>query len=319
MEQAMTFYPYTHGAFKYVGVWQENEEHQLVSYWNRSVAEIGFSGDVVVIQGTAEKPVTFCVDGGEMLRGIPEGETVLTVGPGEHVLRIITKGESRLRLAGIAVKAGEYVFRTPDKPYLQFIGDSITDACPGYSYSTGENLDVDYSVRAYSGMSLRDGWGWYPVPEGMVRPGMESMYYQLKGPLDTNRVPYRITYCRQPDAFVIFLGTNDYLDSESDQNAGHVEIFAETYDRFVTGLASRYPKARFFLLQGLSDKYCRREGILKAWQRMAAHLPQVTLVPSDQWQPEISADGTHPSPKGYMELAEKLTAYLIREMKWQTR
>lgn len=316
MEQTVKFYPYTNENFKYVGVWQESDGF-LKSYWNRSVAEIGFTGNTVEIHGTSAGTMVIFLDDAEVSRDVLTDGCRISVSAGEHVLKIVTGWESELAFEGISIPAVERVYRTADKPYLQFIGDSITYACPGFSYTTGENLNVDYSIRAYCGMSLKEGWGWYAVKDGKVRPGMETMYYKLEDPIETDEyTDYRFEFCRTPEALVIFLGTNDYLDTPDDEAAGNIGTFAETYDRFVSELARRYPEARIFLFQALSDKHCRREGIRCAYERMATHLPRVELIPTDTWNAGISADGTHPSPKGYATLAEKLTDYLKEKMGW---
>lgn len=312
----MKKYSYQNETFQFVGVWQE-QEGVLKNYWNRSVAKVGFTGCVIRVLGNSAGPVAIFVDGCQKWNDPICGNVELSVENGTHELQIVAPEKCRFAFTGVEIPDEESLLVVPEKPYLQFIGDSITHAKPGFSYTTGENLGVDYSVKAYCGMSLRQGWGWYAVKEGQVRPGMETMYYKLENPVEVDEyTDYRFEYCRVPDAFVIFLGTNDYLDSPEDKAAGNIDTFAETYDRFVTGLAERYPEAKIFIFQALSDKHCRREGILAGYQKMVSHLPQVKLIPTDTWNAGISADGTHPSQEGYATLAEKMTAYLKEEMNW---
>ena len=315
----MKRYSFQNENFKYVGVWQE-QDGVLMSYWNRSVAQVGFTGSCIRVVGDSENAVAVFADGCEKWNAPISDGVDISVADGSHVLKIVAPEKCGLAFAGVEIPDDRQLNPAPEKSYLQFIGDSITHAVPGFSYTTGEKLDVDYSVRAYCGMSLTEGWGWYPVREGRVRPGMETMYYKLEDPQETEVLTdYQFRYCRKPDAIVIFLGTNDYLDTPENKAAGHVGMFAETYDRFVTKLAQLYPDARIFIFQALSDKHCRREGIRAAYERMAAHLPQVELIPTDTWNAEISADGTHPAPAGYATLAEKMTEYLKEKMGWQTR
>ena len=316
---SMSVYTYEHPNFKYSGVWQA-KDGALSSYWNQSVAEVGYSGSKIRVLAQSAANVVIFVDGCEQWRGVLSGDVELVGEAGNHILKIVAPEKSCLAFTGVELPEGQQLLPAVKKPHLLFIGDSITHAKPGFSYTTGENLDVDYEVKAYCGMSLTEGWGWYKVREGRVRPGMETMFYKLENPVETEELTdYDFQYARVPDAIVIFLGTNDYLDSPEDQAANHVPMFAETYDRFVTQLAQRYPNAKIFIFQALSDKHCRREGILAAYTKMAAHLPQVELIPTDTWNAEISADGTHPAPAGYATLAEKMTEYLKAKMNWQAR
>lgn len=315
----MKKYTYQNESFRFAGVWQE-QEGTLKNYWNRSVAKVGFTGGSVRVLGNSVGPVAIFVDDCQKWNEPISGSVELSVENGDHILQIVAPEKCRFAFEGVELPEEGSLRSVPEKPYLLFIGDSITHCKPGFSYTTGENLDVDYEVKAYCGMSLTEGWGWYKVREGRVRPGMETMFYKLEDPVETEELTdYDFQYARVPDAIVIFLGTNDYLDSPEDQAANHVPMFAETYDRFVTQLAQRYPNAKIFIFQALSDKHCRREGIRAAYTKMAAHLPQVELIPTDTWNAEISADGTHPAPAGYATLAEKMTEYLKEKMNWQAR
>ena len=306
----MKMYGFDEKELEYAGIWQECGDG-LAAYWNRSVMETDFTGETVTVCGRSEGPVILRLDGAVVCREPLTGKRLLTTGPGTHTLELAANREAKLVFSGLELPEDQRLLPPPLRPYVHFIGDSITNACPGFSYTAGEEMGVLYSVQAYPGMSLRQGWGWYPVPEGKVRPGMEFMVDKLEGPLETDAYTrWAGAWTRRPDALVIFLGTNDYLDTPEDQAAGHIDLFADCYDRFLTRLSRTYDEPDIYLLQGLSDKHCRRAGIEAAFRKAAAHLPHVMLVPTDRWEIAISADGTHPSPEGYADLGRKLADYL---------
>lgn len=300
-------------ACKYLGVWQENDAGEVVSYGTVSWFEIGFTGSFIRLDMRRIGDVEFFLDGKAVTpRAVGENAIEFETGCGEHILRVKTVPEARVFLSGIRVSEGERVFRTPDRAYVQFIGDSITYKYPGYSSVTGDQLCVDYSVVAYGGMSLRDGWGWYKLPEGeSFRPGMESMYFKLERPHETMQfTDYKFDFLRVPDVLVIALGTNDYLNSREQHEAGHVEAFVASYLGFATRLREIYPNAKIYLLKTFTESYCREEAITAAFETILEKLGNVELIDSLSWKVEISDDHTHPTDRGYSEIAQHLTDYL---------
>lgn len=294
---------------KYTGVWQENGEDAVVSYSKIAFFEIGFIGEKLTLEAMPVERATYFLDERETQPTVGENMLTFATVAGEHTLKIKVYNNECFALKTLAADG---FFRVADKRYVHFIGDSITHAYPGFSSVAPENLGVDYAVVAHCGMSLVDGWGWYEKSAGMeVRMGMESRYFVLQLPGDNEQpIPYIFDYCRTPDDIVIFLGTNDYLDSEQSRQKGNVQIFAEHYLAFVKRLREHYPSAKIHIMKPLSDKCCRNEGITAAYELISATLPDIYLIPADTWGVEISGDGTHPSEAGYARLAEGMTAYL---------
>lgn len=297
---------------KYIGLWQENAYGEIVSYGTISWFEIGFTGDFLLVEGSLEGKAVFLIDDQEKNPEKSEKGFTFSVNDGRHILRIKIYADGHLSLRNLAVNENQSFFRVPDKPYIQFIGDSITHAYPGFASVAAETIGIDYSVVSHCGMSLVDGWGWYQMPECMnVRMGMETRYFQLESPTETdNYTQNDFMYCRAPDIISIFLGTNDYLDSEANKNAGNVQIFAEHYLNFVLKIREVFPETKILIMKALSDKFCRNEGIQTAFDTISNKISNVQLIPSDTWQIEISDDGTHPTELGYSQIAKELTAYL---------
>lgn len=308
----MKFVSYSDPVFKFTGVWQENDAQELVSYRSSTFMEIGFVGRSIEVIGTLEGDLTAWIDNKPAAFTSTQTGFSFTAGEGRHSLKIRTLQGSHLHLKGVCVADDAELFRCPDKFYIHFIGDSITEAFPGFATPAAEKLGADLSIVAVSGMSLTDGWGWYHMPEGVSeRLGMESNYFLLERPYRTRQfTPYRFQYCRIPDAIVIFLGTNDYLDTPEDEAADHINIFASRFHSFIGNIRKHFPNVPIYLLQALSDKHCRKRGIAEAYAQISKDFARVALIPSHTWQVEISSDGTHPTPAGYQQMADHLAEYL---------
>ena len=312
----MKFVSFNDPNFKFSGVWQENIEGEIVSYGTISFAEIGFEGNELEIAGRTSKRVYFLLDGEYV-----EPEETLTgykfdLTDGRHTLKICARDRAHFHLKGINISDDAEVFITPRKPYVHYIGDSITYAYPGFAGAAALKLDVDFSVVAKGGMALVDGWGWYkPHPDAPFRRGMESTYFGLEyGNESGFLTPCKFEYLRMPDIVVIFLGTNDYLDCAVDESRGNIGIFAKHYLDFVKKIRALYPDAPILMLQAISDKYCRMRGIDAAFELINKEVDKVSLIPSNTWDIDFFTDGTHPSEKGYVQMGEYMAEVLKSEI-----
>ena len=312
----MKFIPYTDPSFRFTGVWQENENGEIVSYKLSAMAEVGFTGNRIDI---------LCRGGGEGIRWFIDDKPVTaktTVSgyrfdtePGKHSLKFIVRLGDRIYLSGVKIGESENLFTTKERPYIHFIGDSITEAKRSYAFQCVEDLDADYCIIAKGGMAVCDGFGWYMQPTKPYgdpdRLGMETMYWKLA---DMGYIEdigdYNFKYCRTPNIISVFLGTNDYLDKPADEEAGNIEKFKVHYAAFIEKLRAKFPGVPILILQALSDKYCRVRGIDAAFELMKEKVDNVYLVDSNNWGIEISEDGTHPTQAGYDDFGAKLAAYM---------
>lgn len=313
------FIPYTDENFLFTGVWQENDKAQIVSYKLSAMAEVGFTGSRIDL---------ICSGGGEGIRWFIDEEEVapeiidsgyrFDTSPGKHSLKLIVRLGDRIYINGVEINEGESLCLPKKRPYIHFIGDSITEAKRSYAFQCVEDLDADYCIIAKGGMAVCDGFGWYMQPTKPYgdpdRLGMETMYWKLA---DMGYIEdlgdYNFKYCRTPDVISVFLGTNDYLDKPADEEAGNIEKFAEHYAAFIERVRAQFPTAPILILQALSDKYCRVRGIYAAFDIIKDRVENCYLVESNKWGIEISEDGTHPTQVGYDDMGMKLAAYIKKE------
>ena len=300
---------YNDPMIKLTGIWQERNEG-ISSYGTIAFLEVGFSGENLILDCEIIGNAIFYFDGNETAPDITENGLYFSGKSAKHILKVKVYGDGHFCFRS-AVTDG--FFLKPEKnKYIHFIGDSITHAYPGFASVAAESLGWDYSVVAECGMALVDGWGWYEIPPFMKeRIGMETRYFQLESCRETGeRNLCNFAALRKPDIVVIFLGTNDYLNSEKSRQCGNVEIFAEHYLCFVSKLRNLYPNSDFYILKGITDTLCRNEAIESAFKLISKQIDNSFLIPSDKWDIEICKDGTHPTQYGYKQIADNLIRYL---------
>lgn len=302
---------YQDARFSFAGFWQENHGGELVSYKRVAMVTVSFQGTEITVNARLEGTAKWFVDEKSMEPLATEEGFRFCVPAGNHRLKAILVSPDRMYLRG-AQTDGVFL-EVEEKPYIHFIGDSITHAYPGFASATGEALGVDYSVVAHCGMSLVDGWGWYPLTNGLKeRVGMQSNYFQLETP-DVTSVftPCRFAYGRKPDVIVIYLGVNDYLTEGPTFKEENPEIFAETYVAFVQRLRKIYPEIPVVMLQcHLPDRTIRIAAIADAYARIRRELDGVTLTDTHLWDVAVCPDKVHPSEEGYGQMAAKMTDIL---------
>ena len=301
--------------FSFAGFWQENPEGELVSYKRIAMVTVAFRGTELSVNARLEGTVKWYVDDVPTEPLAEEGGFRFCVQEGSHRVKAIVVSPARMYLRG-AQTDGVFV-EVEEKPYVHFIGDSITHAYPGFASATGEAMGVDYSVVAHCGMSLVDGWGWYPLVGGLKeRIGMESNYFQLETP-DVAAVftPHRFAYGRKPDLIVIYLGVNDYLTEGPTFREENPEVFAQRYEAFVLRLRKIYPGVPVVMLQcHLPDRTIRIGAIADAYARICRKCRDVFLTDTHLWNVAVCSDQVHPSEEGYGQLAANMTDILKKIM-----
>lgn len=297
--------------FRLMGTWQENGSGEVVSYKRIAMMAVSFRGTKITVHARMDGQAQWYMDEEPVEPQVVSDGFVFAAEEGAHRLKAVLVSPSRMYLRG-AVTDGE--FCDPQKrPYIHFIGDSITHAYPGFASAAGEALKADYSVTAHCGMSLVDGWGWYPLIEGLKsRVGMESNYFRLETP-DVSSVftPWRFQYSAMPDVIVIYLGVNDYLTEGGTFKPENPEIFARKYTDFVLELRRLYPGAPVVMLQcHLPDRTIRIDAIADAHARICKELERVYMTDTHRWDVAVCGDKVHPSGEGYGQMAAAMADVL---------
>ncbi|MBP3376247.1 MAG: SGNH/GDSL hydrolase family protein [Clostridia bacterium] len=187
------------------------------------------------------------------------------------------------------VKAGKdtELTRTPDrKYYVQFVGDSISDATNSFSHNSADIIDWDYSTIACEALSLVKDMGYWRYNNGfngsdftegsmawhfnnnfgVTSVGMEDAFFKLGIPNKwdqsdprfgdvaanyyTEKYDFNFETGYTPDIVFIFLGTNDLVYTS---HPSIEEKFVETYKAFVAKIFELYGKdTEIVVMQALS-------------------------------------------------------------------
>ena len=310
------FIPYSNENFVFTGVWQENENGEIINYKTASFFEIGFTGKSITLDSNRDNVITAYIDGKEVSPHPYGTKYHFETEDGEHLLKVGIRFENHLKLKGVIIGDEQRVFVPPKRPYIHMIGDSITHAYPGFSTTLAETLGMDYSIVAMGGMALHDGWGWYDIPEGLEsRVGMESNYFKLEFPYEsTNFTDYKFDFCRQPDIITVFLGTNDFLNTAEQRENGYLEKFCDRYSKFLQRLREMYPKSKIYMFNALTESLFRRESIETAFKEAQKNIDNIFFLNIQEWDIEIASDGLHPSLEGYKTLGLKLAEYFEKNL-----
>lgn len=314
------FIPFFYEEFKYTGVWQRGDSDMIESYHTSAQLEFGFTGSILRLKAETvlQENIAFILDGQEVMPKTSEdGLLSFLTTDSTHRIKIVMTRHSKLKFGGIYIDEAGEIFRTKDNLYIQFIGDSITDAYPGYATRVAENLCADYSIVSLCGIALVDKWGWYRLIDGAnERIGMESTYFSLQNPQEAvNPSKYNFEKYRVPDAFVIYLGTNDYISQKEHKDAGNSKIFADKYFDFVGKIKARFGEKPIFILQNHRKEVIRTEAINNAYEKMRNKYKFVYLLDCYNWDVELVSDGVHPSQNGYKTMAEKVTDFISDKLK----
>ena len=268
--------------FKYVGMWQATDANNpttMVSYWDSAYVEFDFTGTSATLIFSSPSTCNISIDGGTAQTYNVNGELTITASTsGRHTVRVHYGDKSaHMYFAGVRVPNGETVSRTADKPfYIQFIGDSISDASASFSHNTAALLGWDYSVIACEAVSLQADKGYWRYNNGFsndggytagsmadllnknfgtVSIGMEDAFFKLGIPNKnfptagsaefndiaanyyTDKYDFDFNTGYTPDIVFIFLGTND-LSGGSTQT--DINNFVATYKEFVANILEAY-------------------------------------------------------------------------------
>lgn len=153
---------------KYCGTWQAtlaDDPTAMVSYWNTNYAEISFEGHSITVEFAQSSTFRARIDDGEYAASTTSSGrvTFFAEGSGKHTLRIWhSNRNAHLYIRSFQAEESVTLSRPADRAhYIQFIGDSISDAGNSFSHRVGEELGWDYSVIARSGLALTTGRGYY--------------------------------------------------------------------------------------------------------------------------------------------------------------
>ena len=293
-----------------IGRWDRRIQDNWHSHWGSAYLRTGFTGTTVKVRLADGAGLLVSVDG-EPIRSVSGGGVVdltpTALKPGDHTLLLAADGQNHeMRFQGLVLDAGAVTLPVPERPLIEFVGDSIT-ACPGkdgnaasnYAWMAAEMLGCDHAQIAFSGVALASGYGFFGD-----KTGFDIWYFRLKNCNHPDQDAWG--FFPVPQLVVVNLGTNDVKDGKRPTN----DEFAITYRNFLGQVRAKLPKAELVGIRPFGGFLAG--GVLAAVEAMnkAGDL-KVHYVDTEGWLTKDDfSDGIHPTVAGHAKAAKRLAAAL---------
>ena len=292
----------------YVGRWDRGDVNVSRSNWGGAYLRATFTGTSIGFQGgaTAGGPTVLISVDGEP----PHEVKALDARPlkdGVHTLLLGSPGQNgEIEFKGLVLDHNARTLRTPARPVIEFIGDSITTgggqtlpATVNYAWDSAEMLDCDHTQIAFSARALTSGYGC-----AGDKAGLDTQYFRLKNFNhlgETPPTPWDFSYI--PQVIVINLGQNDQCGSEPEA------VMTASYIGFVRKLRAKFPVTQIVALRPFGGPY--EAAIRRAVQTLAAGDGRVHFIDTTGWLDKADfVDGIHPTEAGHRKVAQRLAPLL---------
>lgn len=301
---------FTDPDIRYIGRWDRSGGTSANGYWSCAYLRMGFTGTTIKVKLAAGAGMFASLDGAPY-RVFSGGGTIdLTPEPlaaGTHTLLLAADGQNHeLQVEGFTLDPGAVSQAVPERPLIEFIGDSIT-ACPGkdapsftnYAWMTGEALGCDHTQIAFSGVALVTGNGFFGD-----KTGFDRWYFQRANCNHPKDVPWWFSY--HPQMVVINLGTNDVKDGKRPTT----DEYAASYASFISAVRARHPAAVIVAVRPFGGALA--DGVKSAVSKVnAAGDKNVYYVNTTGWLADGDySDGIHPTRDGHAKVALRLKSAL---------
>ena len=295
---------------RYIGRWDRSGGTSAHGFWSCAYLRVGFTGTTIKVKLAGGAGMFASLDG-KPCRVFNGGGTVdLTPEPlaaGAHTLLLAADGQNHeLQVEGFILDPGSVSQAVPERPLIEFIGDSIT-ACPGkeapswtnYAWLTGESLGCDHTQIAFSGVALVTGNGFFGD-----KTGFDQWYFQRGNCYHPKDVPWWFSY--HPRIVVINLGTNDVKDGK--RSATYE--YAASYAKFIAAVRAKNPAATIVAVRPFGGALA--DGVKSAVAKVnAAGDRNVRYLDTTGWLGEGDySDGIHPTRDGHAKVALRFKAAL---------
>jgi lysophospholipase L1-like esterase len=306
---------------EYVGRWDRSNSSIYHSYWGGAYLRLYFIGTSAAFKELTAVDFWADIDGAGYKHFMGKAGAVnvaSSLPDAAHVLTVVAAGEdAELQFQGFTLSSGATLLAPaiPNKPLIEFIGDSITcgartprEEIQDYAWLTGERLKCDHTQIAYSGITLVDGYHYNY--SGAPQRGQNYQYFVMQEP--NSPVPnIGWTFANYiPRVVVINLGTNDGgLGVPS-------ERFQINYVTFLQNIHARFPNATILALRPFYGYYatqirCAVNQVYNAGDRSVRYIDTTGWISSSPCGTNYDTyDGWHPTVAGHQKIANILAPIL---------
>lgn len=332
------FYTADHQYIQYTGRFDFSNQLRPKVWASGAYVVIRFKGPSCMVQlndemlwGTVHNYIEVIVDGQPARRLQLKGrentlELAKGLSPGVHTLLICKDTEAEngyIELLGFSCRE---LLPPPTKAKrkLEFIGDSITcgfgadesaikcgaphaqwydqhNAWMAYGPTTARSLNAQWHLSSVSGIGLIHSC----CDKQILMPQVFDKVSMAKDSLKWNFANY------QPDVVTVCLGQNDGIQDSAK--------FCNAYVGFAKTLRSYYPQAKLVFLTSPMADQALKTALIKYITAVRATLNSQGERNTGSYffvKRSIKGCSSHPSMAEQQEIAQELTAYLKKEMKW---
>jgi hypothetical protein len=319
---SQTNIPVNHPDINYIGRWDKSNNNEYHSYWGGAYVKIKFTGTSLKMNLNKNTTLIVSIDGGEDLQiAAKTGIVDINSAPleeGTHVAIIAAqKRNDEIVTSGFVLDEGAKTLALPQAEIIEYIGNSITSAdmsnkdfLSAYAWHVGRMLPyTEHTQIAMPGITLVDGYSYYPGWGGAPRKGMDFQYFCMKEPNVDFETKWDFANYT-PKIVVINIGTNDYrLNVPSD-------LFKTRYKEFVKNVRKEFPSTEIFLMKTLMTFFADETEVivneLNAEGDNKIHYIDTEgwLTEEDYYKVNYPNDTTHPNDDGHYKIAQNLAPIL---------
>ncbi|HWY31201.1 MAG TPA: NPCBM/NEW2 domain-containing protein [Candidatus Acidoferrum sp.] len=308
---------------EYVGRWDKSNSSLYHSYWGGAYLRASVMATGIAVSEASAVNFWADIDGtGYVYYTGAVGTVAITnnepLNSGTHVLTVVVGFDNlELQIQGLTLSPGGATVASanPNKPLIEFIGDSITcgletpdEELNAYGWVVSGWLNCDHTHIAFPGITLVDGYHY--TYAGSPQRGMSAQYVWMQEPLSsvTPVVSWNVTNYA-PNIVVINLGAND---------SGNVvpysvpyTIFQSYYANFLQDIRNDFPNAVIIALRPFSGVYAPQIANAVS-ERNGVGDHKLHYVDTTGWISPVSDtyDGTHPTVIGHLKIATHLAPIL---------
>jgi hypothetical protein len=319
---SQTNIPVNHPDINYIGRWDKSNDNEYHSYWGGAYVKIKFTGTSLKMNLNKNATLIVSIDGGEDVQiAAKTGIVDINSEPlkeGTHVAIIAAqKRNDEIVTSGFVLDEGANTLALPQSEIIEYIGNSITSAdmtskdyLSAYAWHVGRMLPyTEHTQIAMPGITLVDGYSYYPGWGAAPQRGMEIQYFCLKQPnLDFETKWDFLNYT--PKIIVINLGTNDAALNVP------LDLFKSNYTEFIKKVRKEHALSEIFIMRPFNKSYAiETEELVNELNNEGdskIHFIDTEgwLTDEDFYKERYPSDKLHPSDDGHYKIAQNLAPIL---------
>lgn len=301
----------------YIGRWDKSAVDVFHSYWGGAYIKVKFTGKTIKLRLAAAVNLVVNIDNNMNVKvagtiGDIEMSTS-SLRSGTHTAIIAAQGRyDEIQCKGLILEDGAATVSAPVNDIIEYIGNSITsgdmttlDYLSAYAWPTGRILaNSEHTQIAMPGITLVDGYSFYPGWGEAPRKGMNVQYFCQKEPNKDFVTQWKFN-SYTPRIIVMNLGTNDKTLNVK------AALFTSSYIKFIQDVRVLFPTTDICVMRTFNGSFASETETLVN-QLIAGDDTKLHFINTTDWltTADFVKDGIHPTDAGHEKIALKLAPLL---------